>query len=143
MAAPQLKLEHADSRGEIYSITLPDGHEVMLIHSTPGTFRGGHAHSCGEVVLLLSGLLNYHKQSGISFLVPGDVARNAAGEVHMGRFPEDSWLVEFKLAKKGEWTQEDYEPFREKVRASFNDKPVHPGEDPHPSGGHPLWPAGD
>jgi len=120
---PTLTLVHKDSRGEIYSISLPDGHELMLIHSTPGSFRGGHSHSCAENVLLLSGGMKYHKLrvDGISFtenVEPGQVKFNAIGRIHMGEFYKDSWLIEYKFAKKGEWTQQNFEPMREKVRAS-------------------------
>ena len=36
----------------------------------------------------------------------------------MGEFLEDSWVVEYKFADKDAWTQTDYEPMRERVRAS-------------------------
>jgi len=120
---PSLKLEHADARGEIYSIELPDGEELMLLHSKAGIFRGGHSHSCDEVVVLLSGEMRYHKRFGHRDVTPlmqgGDVAHNYAGEVHMGEFLTDSWVVEYKLGThKGGWTQSNYEPMRERVRAS-------------------------
>jgi len=123
---PTIKLEHADSRGEIYSIELPDGHELMLIHSTPGSLRGGHSHSCGERVLILSGGIIYHLADGSPDYPTettwhhgtGEVISHEAGQIHLGEFPEDAWLIEYKLAKKGDWTQEDYEPYRAKVRAS-------------------------
>ena len=123
MFEPQLRLEHADSRGEIYSIELPDGQELMLLHSKAGSFRGGHSHSCGEVVVMLSGLMHYYKQENGHehklTLPSGCLSHNRAGQVHMGEFVEDSWVVEYKLGtRKGEWTQEDYEPYRAKVRAS-------------------------
>jgi len=115
---PAIKLEHTDSRGEIYSIALPDGHELMLIHSTLGAFRGGHSHSCDEVVVMLSGKMLYHKEHYAITMTEGVASHNEAGLNHMGEFLEDSWLVEYKFAKKGEWTQQNYEPMREKVRAS-------------------------
>lgn len=120
MFTPVLKLEHADSRGEIYSLSLPDGHELMLIHSTPGAFRGGHSHSCNEIVVMLSGAMRYHKghRGDSEILDGGRSSYNQAGLDHMGHFLEDSWLVEYKFAKKGEWQQTDYEPMRERVRAS-------------------------
>lgn len=118
----QIKLEHADGRGEIYSILLPNGHELMLLHSNPGTLRGGHSHDCDEIVVLLSGKMDYHKringQDVVYELEGGASAYNPAGQVHMGKFLSDSWLIEYKYAKKGEWTQEDYEPMREQVRVS-------------------------
>ena len=141
MFTPKLKLEHADSRGEIYSIELPDGHELMLIHSTAGAFRGGHSRSCGERVLILSGQMIYHLVEKTEVCGPGSVVCHADGVIHMGDFPEDNWLVEYKLAKKGEWTQEDYEPYRERVRASQGTVPA--GQDPHPSERSQLWPGGD
>ena len=120
MFTPTIKLEHSDNRGEIYSIELPDGHELMLIHSRPGALRGGHSHSCDEVVVMLSGMMQYHKgdEGQVETVEGGDASYNPAGLNHMGEFVKDSWLIEYKLAKKGEWTQVDYEPMREKVRAS-------------------------
>jgi len=115
---PSIKLEHADSRGEIYSIELPDGQELMLIHSTPGSFRGGHSHSCDEVVMMLSGRMRYYKEHDCFSMVEGAVSHNEADLNHMGEFLEDSWLVEYKFAKKGQWTQTNFEPMREKVHAS-------------------------
>ena len=121
MCTPEIKLEHQDSRGEIYSISLPDGHELMLVHSTPGAFRGGHSHSCGELVMMLVGYMQYHKDedNDLTLFSPGSISFNSPGQVHMGEFLEDSWLIEYKLAKKGEWTQEDYPPMRENVRANI------------------------
>ncbi len=122
---PVLKLEHEDSRGEIYSIELPNGHELMLLHSTPGSFRGGHSHTCKEIILLLSGAMRYHKkddelksQEWSAILGPGEHSFNHANQIHMGEFLEDTWLVEYKLAPKGSWEQTDYEPFRKQVRDS-------------------------
>ncbi len=115
---PVIKLEHEDSRGEIYSISLPDGHELMLLHSTPGAFRGGHSHDCGEVVTVLSGKLRYHKIGAVLEYGPGLSSFNQAGVIHMGEFLEDTWLIEYKLAPKGAWGQTDYEPYREQVRES-------------------------
>ncbi len=122
---PIIKLEHEDSRGEIYSIELPNGHELMLLHSTPGSFRGGHSHTCEEVVMLLSGQMMYHKKwdgdpgEWTERIRPGECPANEAGEIHMGEFLEDTWLVEFKLAPKGSWEQADYEPYRRRVRDSL------------------------
>ena len=117
-----VKLEHQDHRGEIYSIQLPDNRELMLLRSVAGIFRGGHSHSCDEIVALLTGKMRYHKliaQKTIERVMkPGDVSYNPAGQIHMGEFLEESWVVEFKLAKKGEWMQENYPPFREKVEAA-------------------------
>lgn len=122
MFTPTIKLEHADARGEIYSIQLPDNRELMLLHSNPGSWRGGHHHSCDEVVVVLTGKMDYwknlHGRDIVHNLQGGETSFNTAGQIHMGHFTEDSWVVEWKLAKKGEWTQEDFEPYREAVRAS-------------------------
>ena len=122
MFVPELKLEHSDSRGEIYSIELPDGHELMLLHSTPGAWRGGHSHDCNEIVVLLSGEMDYWKRVSdrdvIHSLEDGEASYNTAGQIHMGHFKADSWVVEYKLAKKGERTQTDFEPYRRAVRDS-------------------------
>lgn len=120
--ALSLRLEHTDARGEIYSITLPDNRELMLLHSVKGSLRGGHSHSCDEIVVLLSGRMLYRKiingKEVPLFLDPGDSSYNMAGQIHLAEFLEDSWVTEYKLAKKGEWTQEDYEPYRARVKAN-------------------------
>lgn len=121
--SPSLKLEHADARGEIYSLQLPGNRELMLLHSKKGTLRGGHSHSVGEQVMVLSGKMAYHKRDEeggqyVRFLGSGDCSFNESGLIHMGEFLEDTWLIEWKLAPKGAWTQENYEPWRERVRAS-------------------------
>lgn len=123
MFEPKLKLEHQDSRGEIYSIELPNDRELMLIHSTPGAFRGGHSHDCDEVVTLLSGKMRYHKREIDNFkhtqiIQEGDSGRNPPGVIHMGEFLEDTWLIEMKMKGKGDWSQTDYEPWRKMVRES-------------------------
>lgn len=121
---PQIKLEHADNRGEIYSITLPGDRELMLLHSKKGSLRGGHAHDVSEVVLLLTGCMRYRKMSEArsekyEALHGGDASFNQEGEYHMGEFVEDSWLLEWKLAKdKHSWKNIDYPPYREKVNAN-------------------------
>jgi len=115
---PIITLEHSDSRGEIYSISLPDDRELMLIHSTPGAFRGGHSHDCDEVVTILSGKIRYHNLVAIREYGPGLSSLNKAGMIHMGEFLEDTWLIEMKMVPKGGWTQKDYEPFRKQVRES-------------------------
>ena len=120
---PTIKLEHEDSRGEIYSIALPNGHELMLLHSTPGSFRGGHSHDCGEVVVVLSGEMRYYKKwnigpEGTERVGAGGYSVNDPNLIHMGEFLEDTWLIEYKLAPKGGWEQQDYEPYREQVRRS-------------------------
>lgn len=129
---PELKLEHSDSRGEIFSITLPNNQEVMLLHSVKGSLRGGHAHDVDEDIILLNGRMVYYKKAEdgtewANVLKAGETGFNPAGEVHMGEFTEDSWLLEFKInTKKGEWKNIDYEPYREKVRASIEQEKVLP-----------------
>ena len=122
---PTIKLEHADSRGEIYSIALPGDKELMLLHSKAGSLRGGHAHDVSEVVVLLTGVMRYHKVGAGGFekyqaLHGGDASFNQAGEFHMGEFVEDTWLIEYKIgAGKETWRKDvDYEPYRSKVRAN-------------------------
>lgn len=120
---PSLTLEHADSRGELYSIALPDGRELMLLHSLKGSLRGGHSHSVPEQVLVLSGMLRYHKlnpsgQHRTETLGPGDVSYNPAQQIHLGEFLAESWIMEYKFARKGEWTQQNYAPWRERVDAN-------------------------
>ena len=122
MFEPQIKLEHQDSRGEIYSIQLPDDRELMLIHSTAGAKRGGHSHDCHEIVSILSGKMLYRRimngQDMTMILTELGSSNNMAGEIHMGEFLEDTWLIEYKLAPKDGWTQENYQPFRKQVRES-------------------------
>ena len=116
-----LKHEHSDQRGEIYSIAMPDGTEILLQHSLAGAKRGGHHHDVDEVVVLLSGKMRYVKkapngQEYAELLSAGGFSYNPAGLIHMGEFLEDGWLIEYKLGKQKE--QVDYEPYRVQVRAS-------------------------
>ena len=119
---PTITLVHQDVRGEIYSITLPDNRELMLLHSKAGTFRGGHSHDCDEIVVLVSGKMRYHKKRHevdvVRELHSGDSSFNRAGEVHMGECLTDCWITEMKYAEKDSWTQTDYEPYRARVRES-------------------------
>lgn len=128
---PELKLEHQDSRGQIYSIQLPDNQELMLLHSKAGSLRGGHAHDVDEIVVLLTGKMTYHKLKEIEAdgewladgeitrdMKPGDCSFNWRGQTHMGEFVEDSWVLEWKIdTRKGAWRNKDYKPWREKVLA--------------------------
>ena len=123
MFTPILHLEHADSRGEIYSLSLPDNKELMLLHSVVGSVRGGHAHDVDEVVVFLTGRMAYYKRDakGVESreeMKAGDASFNPAGLIHMGVFHEDTWLIEQKLAEKGESRNIDYKPWREKVEAN-------------------------
>lgn len=124
MESPTLVHEHSDSRGDIWSLQLPGNREVMLLRSVKGSFRGGHSHSCPETIVVLEGLMRYWKKSRQGrewkyILGGGDRSDNAPGEVHMGEFLEETWLLEVKHARKGEWTQEDYEPYRSRVRSQI------------------------
>ena len=123
MFKPEITLEHSDSRGEIYSISLPNQREIMLLHSNPGSLRGGHSHDCDELVVVLTGKMRYHKtradgKEWKSDLMDGETSFNPADQIHMGEFLEDTWVMEFKLAKKGEWRQTNFDPYRAKVEAS-------------------------
>ena len=133
METPVIKLEHSDARGEVYSITLPDGQELMLLHSKKGTLRGGHAHAVPEQVMILSGRMAYHKTLAsdpamTSYLVlgPGECSFNVPGRIHMGEFLEDTWLIEYKIgAGKEEWKNDvDYQPWRERVKANAANIPA-------------------
>lgn len=120
--APTLKLIHEDARGELYSIAIGD-RELMLLHSKAGTLRGGHSHSVPELVLVLTGKLRYHKlrvgEERVEVLGDGMTSYNPAGLIHMGEFPEDTWLLEWKVCSdKGAWTQENYLPWRARVDAN-------------------------
>ena len=120
---PTIQQVSADERGEIYVVNLPDDRELVLLHSVAGSQRGGHSHNVDEVVVLLSGKMAYHKRSGSSretmeVMHAGDSSFNEAGLIHMGFFLEDSWVIEQKLAKKGEWENFDYAPWRQEVTAN-------------------------
>lgn len=121
---PTIKLEHSDSRGELYSILLPGDRELMLLHSKEGALRGGHCHDVDELVVLLTGKMRYFKKfeegnERVMEMLAGDVSFNPAGENHMGEFTEDSWVMEWKInTSKGKWRNIDYEPYRNKVRAN-------------------------
>ena len=124
MFTPELKLEHADARGEIYSLTLPGDRELLLLHSLPGSFRGGHAHTVDEIVVMLTGVMRYHKRTETGKEDHGEVLKggqgsfNEKGLVHLGEFVEDTWLLEWKLnTRKGEWKNLDYPEWRERVKA--------------------------
>lgn len=124
MFTPEIKLELADDRGEIYSISLPDNREMMLFHCKAGYLRGGHSHDADERMVLLTGKMVYHKldQDGerSDVLVDGDSSFNPAGTIHMGEFLEDTWLFETKMsAQNGTWSTTDYEPYREHVRKTY------------------------
>jgi len=117
---PAISLVHADARGEMYSISLPGDQELMLLHSKRGSLRGGHSHDVPECVMVLTGGLRYRKRTpnGVERteeLKAGDCAFTPAGEIHLGQFLEDTWITELKLAAKGQWSQENYTPWRTEV----------------------------
>ena len=122
---PTITKVSADERGEIYSISLPGDREIMLLHSFKGTLRGGHSHSCDEVVLLLSGKLWYTRRTPegeewTSVVAAGECSFNPAGIVHLGEFLGDSWLIEWKIGTTKEgWSNENYAPYRNKVLAQL------------------------
>lgn len=120
---PTITKVHSDARGEMYAITIGD-RELILLHSKAGTLRGGHSHDVPEQVMVLTGEMRYHKRP-LSIepidvvLVDGDCSYNKAGEIHMGEFETDSWILEWKICKdKHSWRNDDYEPWRTQVKAS-------------------------
>ena len=122
---PTIKLEHSDARGEIYSITLPNDQELILLHSKAGSIRGGHSHDVDEIVVLLTGRMEYTKKADITSweshkpLRAGYASFNPKGEYHVGEFLEDSWLLEWKIGtNKTGWKNLDYAPWRERVKAN-------------------------
>ena len=126
-AEPTISLVHKDDRGEMYTINLPGDRELMLLFSKKGSLRGGHSHDVPEAVMVLSGRMRYHKLvmpdfpaiATFSTLSDGDSSTNRAGEIHMGEFLEDTWLIEWKVGTtKSGWKNTNYEPWREKVRAN-------------------------
>ena len=122
MAEPTITKVHEDARGEMYAINIGD-RELILLHSKAGSVRGGHSHDVPETVVVLTGKLQYHKLSEtgievIAVLQEGEYSYNAAGEIHMGEFPEDSWILEWKICPdKHSWKNMDYALWREKVMA--------------------------
>ena len=122
---PTIRQVSGDSRGEIYSILLPDNRELMLLHSVKGSMRGGHSHNVPEAVLMLTGRVRYHKKNPHGkrnerefILEAGECSPTAAGTDHYAEFLEDTWLVEMKDARIGEWTQALYAPWRILVEAN-------------------------
>ena len=122
---PTITQVSADSRGEIYSISLPDNRELMLLHSVKGSMRGGHSHNVPEAVMVLTGKMRYRKKhphgkrAETEFTMKaGECSPTAAHTDHMAEFLEDTWLVEMKDARIGEWTQALYQPWRAEVEAN-------------------------
>lgn len=124
---PEIKLEHSDARGEIYSVQLPGDRELMLLYSKEGSLRGGHAHDVDELVVVLTGSMIYHKRdeagnAWVENVKEGDASYNPAGRIHMGEFSEDSWVLEWKLGTtKGTWNNIDYTPWRERVQENIKE----------------------
>ena len=122
---PTIEKVSEDARGEIYVINLPDDQELVLLHSKQGSLRGGHAHTCDEIVVMLTGNMAYHKKDDVQgkewtdMVKGGEGSFNHAGVIHMGEFLSDSWLIEYKLGtRKGAWRNENYDPWRERVNAA-------------------------
>lgn len=118
--SPTITLVSQDARGEIYSISLPGDRELMLLHSKKGTLRGGHSHDVAEQVMVLSGKMRYHKLyshgAGQDILVGGESSMNHTGQIHMGEFLEDTWLIEWKIGTtRTGWKNTNYAPWREMV----------------------------
>ena len=125
MFEPAIKLEHADSRGEIYSISLPGDKELMLLHSKAGSLRGGHAHDVDEIVVLLTGRCKYRKHTEVknrewqAEMTQGDSMFHEAGQYHLAEFLEDSWLLEWKLCEnKHSWRNINDPQYRAEVVAN-------------------------
>lgn len=123
MFEPTLTKVHEDSRGAMYSIALPGDRELMILHSKAGSLRGGHSHDVPEAILVLDGKLVYHKVGPdgeyIEELTGGDTDFHPPGDIHMGEFPEDTWLLEWKICRdKHSWKNTNHEPMRAKVRAN-------------------------
>ena len=122
---PTITRVSEDARGEMYVITLPGDRELLLLHSVAGSFRGGHAHTVDEIVVMLAGAMRYHKRSEAGKEAHGEVLKggqgsfNEKGLVHLGEFTEDSWLIEWKIdTHNGAWKNLEYAPWREKVAAN-------------------------
>ncbi len=120
---PTIQQVSADERGEIYVVNLPDDRELVLLHSRVGSLRGGHSHNVDEIVVMLTGKMAYFKrdESGKEWreeVQAGDASFNPAGLIHMGEFLEDSWVMEWKLAKSKGERNNDYQPWRQKVTAN-------------------------
>lgn len=126
MFEPTIEKVSEDARGEIYVINLPNNQELVLLHSKAGTLRGGHAHDVDEVVVLLSGAMDYTKKSDgeapsdYKFIgTNGGHTFNPAHKYHMAEFKEDSWVLEWKInTDKHSWKNIDYAPWRELVNAN-------------------------
>ena len=124
MDEPILELVHRDGRGDIYRVAIPPDREIMIFRCRAGFLRGGHSHTCPEIVSVLSGRMRYHKTvDGVATVEergPGDAWANLPGEPHMGEFLEESWVVEWKYgpdAGEGRWTTVDHAPYRDLIEA--------------------------
>jgi len=126
-AEPVLSKIAEDRRGASWSIKLPDGQEVILIHTKLGFWRGGHSHNVREVSVLLSGRALYvkrtidHTRTPVSmeetFIQgPGGVLRNEAGQDHAALALEDYWLVDMRPGSYAEDVKNtNYKPLRDLV----------------------------
>ena len=125
---PTITKVSEDARGEVYVITLPGDKELLLLHSVEGSLRGGHSHDVDEVVVMIIGRMAYYKRndggsSSVAGVIAGDASFNPVGVPHMGKFLEDSWLLEWKInTNKTGWKNTDYAPWRKRVRANAGSK---------------------
>lgn len=126
---PTISLIFKDKRGESYSIKLPNGRELVLIHSVKGAWRGGHYHTVPEVSLCLTGSIRYTKRynedSGIhrelTFVdKAGEMLFNDAYEPHVAHFLEDNWLIDWKL-KEGPFETINVSEYRKFVSDSLKE----------------------
>ena len=113
-----------DARGASWSIKLPDGQEVVLIHTWKGYWRGGHSHNVPEVSVVLSGSVFYKKRltNGEELQFYQDPAtgavilRNDPGEVHAALAMSDYWLVDMRPGSKADEVRNtNYPPWRKFV----------------------------
>ncbi len=126
-AEPVLTKIAEDKRGASWSIKLPDGQEIILIHTKAGFWRGGHSHNVPEVSVLLSGKALYLKRKCIpeeEFSVEeqtfqqaaGGVLENGVGEEHAALALEDYWLVDMRPGSYAEDVKnKNYPPWRKLV----------------------------
>ena len=105
-----------DKRGNFYIVTLPNGIKGNLIFTYKGYYRGGHSHNVDESTMVLSGQLKYILPYEEKILNPGDIQHNKAGEVHLGYFMEDTWILDWQINPNNiEIITTNYPPLRKFV----------------------------
>lgn len=120
MEEPKFEKIFSDERGASYRVVF-DNRELVLIFSKAGAMRGGHSHDRPETSMLLTGKVHYWKKTvdgkETEFdELPGEALHNEPGEIHLGKFLEDSWLIDWKVDSKiGEWTTTNYAPYRDRI----------------------------